>query len=97
MQLQNLTQKNHGSFKEYWQTWREMASRVQPPLLERELVDIFMVNLQIKYYERILGSVSSGLSDLVIIGEWVKDSLKSGKIQEASGGQNSMKKFSNFN
>lgn len=44
-----------------------------------------------------LGNVSSGFSDLVIIGERIEDGLKSGKIQGASGGQNGAKKFSNFN
>lgn len=42
MQLQNLTQENNESFKEYEQRWRGMFARVQPPLLERELVDMFM-------------------------------------------------------
>lgn len=34
IQLQNLAQKNHESFKEYAQQWREMVARVQPLLLE---------------------------------------------------------------
>ncbi|XP_058760043.1 uncharacterized protein LOC131633346 [Vicia villosa] len=38
MQLQNMSQKKDESFKEYAQRWREMASRVQPPLMEKELV-----------------------------------------------------------
>ena len=46
MQLQNLSQKKEESFKEYAQRWREMESRVQPPLLEKELVDMFMGTLQ---------------------------------------------------
>ena len=33
MKLQNLPQKKEESFKEYAQRWRELASRVQPPLL----------------------------------------------------------------
>ena len=35
IQLQNLSQKKDESFKEYAQRWREMAARVQPPLLEK--------------------------------------------------------------
>ncbi|XP_050914773.1 uncharacterized protein LOC127129670 [Lathyrus oleraceus] len=49
MQLQNLSQKGSESFKEYAQRWRELASRVQPPLLENELVDMFMGTLQGPY------------------------------------------------
>ncbi|MCI29983.1 gag-pol polyprotein, partial [Trifolium medium] len=37
MQLQGMTQKGGESFKEYAQKWREVAARVQPPLLEKEL------------------------------------------------------------
>lgn len=46
MQLQNLSQKGNESFKEYAQIWRELASHVQPPLLENKLVDMFMGTLQ---------------------------------------------------
>ena len=46
LQLQNLSQKKEESFKENAQRWREMTSRVQPPLLEKELVDMFMGTLQ---------------------------------------------------
>lgn len=41
-QLQSLTQKSEESFKEYAQCWRDIVARVQPPLLEKELVDMFM-------------------------------------------------------
>src|SRR3954466_14577984 len=84
MQLQNMSQKKDESFKEYAQRWREMASRVQPPLMEKELVDIFMSTLQGPYYDKMVGSVSSGCSDLVVIGERIEDGIKSRKIQGAS-------------
>src|SRR3954463_14654467 len=86
MQLQNLLQKKEESFKEYAQRWREMASRVQPPLLEKELVDMFMATLQGPYYAKMVGSVSSGFSDLVVIGERIEDGIKNGKIQGAPSG-----------
>lgn len=44
-QLQILTQNTDESFKGYAQRWRELAAKVQPPLLERELVDMFMSTL----------------------------------------------------
>src|SRR4051812_34395896 len=84
MQLQNMSQKKDESFKEYAQRWREMASRVQPPLMEKELVDIFMGTLQGPYYDKMVGSVSSGFSDLVVIGERIENGIKNGKIQGAS-------------
>lgn len=54
-----------------------MVSRVQPPLLERQLVDLFMGTLSSKYYERMLGSVSSEFSNFVIIEERIEDGMKS--------------------
>ncbi|XP_058722550.1 uncharacterized protein LOC131594434 [Vicia villosa] len=86
LQLQNLSQKKDEAFKEYAQRWREMASRVQPPLLEKELVDMFMGTFQGPYYDKMVGSLSSGFSDLVVIGERIENWIKNGNIQGASSG-----------
>ncbi|XP_050896412.1 uncharacterized protein LOC127103178 [Lathyrus oleraceus] len=82
--LQNLTQRSEESFKEYAQRWRELASRVQPSLLERELVDMFIGNLQDPYLDRMVGSTSSGFSDLVLAGERIENMIKMGKIQNSA-------------
>ncbi|XP_058783483.1 uncharacterized protein LOC131658172 [Vicia villosa] len=50
-QLQNMAQKSEESFKEYAQRWRELAARVQPPLLDRELIDLFMGTLKGPYLQ----------------------------------------------
>ncbi|XP_058743213.1 uncharacterized protein LOC131616015 [Vicia villosa] len=92
MQLQNMSQKKDESFKEYAQRWREMASRVQPPLMDKELVDIFMSTLQGPYYDKMVGSISSGFSNLVVIGERIEDGIKNGKIQGAPSGSYQAKK-----
>ncbi|KAK2442930.1 hypothetical protein QL285_014077 [Trifolium repens] len=91
-QLQNMTQKEGESFKVYAQRWRELAAQVRPPLLESELVDIFTNTLQGVYFERMVGSVSSGFSDLVKIGERIENGIKNGKIQATNANQNSAKK-----
>ena len=75
-QLQNLTQGSHESFKAYAQRWRELAARVQPPLLERELVDMFMNTLQGPYYSAMIGCTSTGFTDLVMAGERVEAGIK---------------------
>jgi hypothetical protein len=97
MQLQNLGQKDNETFKEYAQRWRELAARVQPPLLEKELIDTFMGTLQGQYYERMIGSISSNFADVVVIGERIEEGLKSGKIKGASNGQAGANKFFNNN
>ncbi|CAJ2637582.1 unnamed protein product [Trifolium pratense] len=66
-QLQNMSQKKSESFKVYAQRWRELAAQVRPPLLEAELVDIFTNTLQGAYFEKMVGSVSTGFSDMVKI------------------------------
>ncbi|XP_050916256.1 uncharacterized protein LOC127131373 [Lathyrus oleraceus] len=91
-QLQNLTQRSEESFKEYAQRWRELAARVQPPLLERELVDMFMGNLQGPYLDRMVGSTSSGFSDLVLVGERIENMIKMGKIQNSASTSSASKK-----
>ncbi|KAK2451563.1 hypothetical protein QL285_010606 [Trifolium repens] len=96
-QLQNMTQKEGESFKVYAQRWRELAAQVRPPLLETELVDMFTNTLQGAYFERMIGSVSSGFSDLVRIGEKIESGLKNGKIQATIGSQgNPVKPTSSF-
>ncbi|XP_058726114.1 uncharacterized protein LOC131597431 [Vicia villosa] len=96
LQLQNLSQKKDEAFKEYAQRWREIAARVQPPLLEKELVDMFMSTLQGPYYKRMVGSVSSGFSDLVVIGERIENGIKNGKIQGTLSSPYSKKPSSSF-
>lgn len=82
-QLQNLTQKSKETFKEYAQRWKEPAARVHPPLLKRELVDMFMGNLQGPYLGRMVGSTSSDFSDLVLVSERIENMIKMGKIQNS--------------
>ena len=83
-QLQNLTQKSEDTFKEYAQWWRELAIRVLPPLLEREMIDMFIGNLQAPYLDIMVGSTSSGFSDLVLVGKMIENLNKMGKIQNAA-------------
>ncbi|XP_050909411.1 uncharacterized protein LOC127123211 [Lathyrus oleraceus] len=91
-QLQNQTHKFEETFKEYAQRWRELAARVQPPLLEHELVDMFMGNLQGPYLDRMVVSTSSGFSGLVLAGERIANMIKMGKIQNSTSTSGLMKK-----
>lgn len=71
---------------------RELAARVQPPLLENELIDMFMGTLQGPYYEKMVGSTSIGFSDMVVAGERIESGLKSGKIPSVVGTSSGVKK-----
>lgn len=95
-QLQNLTQGNNESFKEYAQRWCELAALVQPALMERELVDLFMGTLQGVHYDRLVGCTTVGFPNLVTAGERVEVGIKLGKIQVPSSGSSSDKGKSPF-
>lgn len=86
IQSQSLTQGQNESFKEYAQKWRELAARVQPPMMEIELIDMFMATLQGPYYDIMVDSTSMGFDELVMAGERIEVGLKMGKIQFANVG-----------
>ena len=67
-------------FKEYAQKWRDLAGRVQPPLTDRELVDMFMGTLTCPFFYLLIGSSSSGFTELILTGERVESGIKSGKF-----------------
>lgn len=57
---------------------------VQPPLLERELIDMFMNTLQGPYLDKMVRRASSGFSGLVISGERIESCLKTDKIKDTT-------------
>src|SRR4051812_16683562 len=79
-----MTMTPKESFKEYAQKWRDLAGRVKPPLSNRELFHMFMGTLSGPFYSHLLGSSSSGFTDLILIGERVESGIQSGKIQVGS-------------
>ena len=69
-------------FKEYGQKWLDLAGRVQPPLSDRELVDMFLGTLSGPFFKHLIGSSSTGFTELILTGERVEAGIKSGKIQK---------------
>ena len=49
MQLQNMCKREHESFKEYAQRWRDLEAQVEPPMMERELITM-IINI-LNYYQ----------------------------------------------
>ncbi|XP_050916252.1 uncharacterized protein LOC127131368 [Lathyrus oleraceus] len=87
MQLRALSQEDNESFRGYAQRWRELATCIEPPLLDKELMELFRDTLQSPYFERMISSAASDFAHLVTIGECVESALKSGRIQGASSNQ----------
>lgn len=93
-QLQNMTKKDRESFKEYAQYWRELVAQAEPPLAERDFVNIFMDTLQPHFFEKMIRRTLYGLSVLVTIGERIKQGMKNGKILDVTGASSGVRNFS---
>jgi hypothetical protein len=90
-----MSQKPNEGFKEYAQRWRELAARVQPPLVDREMSDLFMGTLQGTFAERMVGCPVTNFADIVVAGERIESWLKMGKIQGSASSSGSKKPFGN--
>ena len=80
-------------FKEYAQKWRDLAGRVQPPLNDREMVDMFMGTMTGPFFNLLIGSSSSGFTKMVLSGERIESGIKSGKIPMAASSNAEKKPF----
>ncbi|KAI5386852.1 hypothetical protein KIW84_073120 [Lathyrus oleraceus] len=69
-----------------------MASRVQPPMLEKEMANMFMNTLPGSYLEHLVGCNASNFADVVVTGERVENYLKTCKIQNGVGSSSGAKK-----
>ena len=82
------------NFKEYTQKWRDLAGRVQPPLSDRDLVDMVLGTLSGLFFKHMIGSSSAGFTELILTRERVKVGIRSGKIQWAASSSVMKKLFS---
>ena len=65
---------------------------MQPPLSERELVDMFLGTLSGSFFNHLIGSSSAGFTELFLTGERVEADIKSGKIQKDASASAAIKK-----
>ena len=83
-QLQNMIKREHESFKEYAQHWRDLAAQEAPPMVEREMVTMMVDTLPVFYYEKLVGYMPASFADLVFTGERIEVGLKRGKFNYVS-------------
>ena len=57
---------------------------MQPPLTDRELVDMFLGTLSGPFFNHLIGNSFAGFTDLILTGERIEAGIKSGKIPEAA-------------
>jgi len=78
-----MCKREHESFKEYAQRWRDLAAQVVPLMMEREMITMIVDMLLVFYYEKMVGYMSSSFVDLVFTGERIKVGLRRGKFNYA--------------
>ncbi|XP_012442085.1 uncharacterized protein LOC105767111 [Gossypium raimondii] len=83
--LQNMENKQSESFRQYTQRWREVATQVQPPLLEKETTMLFINTLKAPFINHMLGSTTMTFSDIVMSGEMIENAVRSGRIDAGEG------------
>ena len=81
MQLQNICKKEHESFKEYAQKWRDLTAQVAPPVMEREMITMTVDTLPLFYYEKMVGYMPSSFADLVFAGKRIEVGMRRGKFE----------------
>ena len=74
-QLQNMSKREHESFKEYAQWWRDLAAQVAPHMVEREMITMIVDTLPLFYYERLVGYMPSSFADLEFASERIEVGL----------------------
>ena len=80
MQLQSMCKKEHESFKEYAQRWRDLAAQVAPPMMEREMITMIVDTLRVFYYEKMVGYMPSSFADLVFPSMRIEVGLRRGNF-----------------
>ncbi|XP_016721869.1 uncharacterized protein [Gossypium hirsutum] len=79
--LQNMEKKSNESFRQYAQRWREVDIQVQPQLLEKKTIMLFINTLKAPFITHMLGSATKSFSDIVMTGEMIENTVRSGKIE----------------
>jgi len=80
MQPHNMYKKEHESFKEYAQRWRDLASQVVPPMMEREMITMIVDMLLVLYHDKMVGYMPSSFANLVFTSERIEVGLRRGKF-----------------
>ena len=75
-----MCKREHESFKEYAQRWRDLAAQVAPLMMEREMITTIVDTLLVFYYEKMVGYTPSGFADLVFVDERIEMGLRRDKF-----------------
>ena len=79
--LQNMEKKTTEIFREYAHKWRDLATQVQPPMVDKELNKMFLNTLKAPYYERMIKNSNNNFLDVVFTEEMIENGVKLGKTE----------------
>jgi hypothetical protein len=82
--LQAMKKNNKESIREYTQRWRETTAEVNPPLLEKEMINLFVNTFKAPYFEYLVRSSTQHFSDLVAIAERIKQAIHLGRVADST-------------
>jgi len=82
LSLQAMEKNNKESIREYTQRWCEAAAQVNPSLLEKEMINLFVNTFKAPYFEYLVGSSAQHFTDLVVIAERIEQAIGIGKIAD---------------
>ena len=85
--LQRTKKKSRESFQEYTQRWHELAcelaTQVQPPMMENKMIKGFIDNLKPSYHEKIINTQVTYFASLIPIRERIDEGIRRKKIMDA--------------
>jgi hypothetical protein len=80
LSLQAIEKDNKESIREYARRWSEEAAQVNPPMLEKEMINLFSNTFKAPYFEYLVKSSAQHFTDLVVIVERIEQVIRLGKI-----------------
>jgi hypothetical protein len=82
LSLQAIEKDNKESIREYARKWSEVATQVNPPMLEKEMISLFSNTFKALYFEYLVRSSAQHFTDLVVIAERIEQAIGLGKIAD---------------
>ena len=81
LSLQNMEKKTTETFKKYAHKWRDLVALIQPPMTDKELNKMFLNTLKTPYYDQMIGNSNTNFSNVIFVGEMIKNGVKLDKIE----------------
>ncbi|KAK5824387.1 hypothetical protein PVK06_019159 [Gossypium arboreum] len=81
MTLQMMEKKPSENFRQYAQRWRDVSAQVEPSLTKTKIIVLFINTLKAPFYDKLVGSATKDFADIVISGELIENTVKSGRME----------------